>query len=203
MAMQGRLHLYEGYSPRQVAFPVRVMRELGICYLIVTNAAGGLNLKFKTGDIMVIADHINLTGENPLAGRNEDNWGERFPDMTAVYDRHLASLARKAAQSHHVPLQEGIYLGLKGPSMETPAETRFLRQIGADAVGFSTVMEVIAAVHSGMRVLGISTITNINDPDHPAVHTVDAIIEAARRAAPKLSGVIESVIGYLSHDPAV
>jgi purine-nucleoside phosphorylase len=200
MAMQGRLHLYEGYSPRQVVFPVRVMQELGVQYLIVTNAAGGLNLKFNNGNIMMIADHINLTGENPLLGKNEDRWGERFPDMTAVYDRHLAGLARKAAQSHHISLQEGIYVGLKGPSMETPAETRFLRQIGADAVGFSTVMEVIAAVHGGMRVLGLSTITNINNPDYPAVHKVDDIIDVARQAAPKLSMIIESIIGNLNHD---
>jgi purine-nucleoside phosphorylase len=197
IAMQGRLHLYEGYSPREVAFPVRVMKELGVQYLIVTNAAGGLNLKFNNGDIMVIADHINLTGENPLVGRNEDKWGERFPDMTAAYDRRLAGMARQAAQTHHMVLREGVYVGLKGPSMETPAETRFLRQIGADAVGFSTVMEVIAAVHAGMRVLGLSTITNINNPENPSVHTVDAIIDEARQAAPRLSLIIESVIGYL------
>ncbi|MCU0597912.1 MAG: purine-nucleoside phosphorylase [Desulfobacterales bacterium] len=199
-AMQGRLHLYEGYSPLEVSFPVRVMQEMGVVYLIVTNAAGGLNLEFEKGDIMVIADHINLTGENPLAGRNEEKWGERFPDMTAVYDRQLAGLARKAAQSHHILLQKGIYAGLKGPSMETPSETRYLRRIGADAVGFSTVMEVIAAVHGGMRVLGLSTITNINDPDQPAVHTVDAIIDVARQTAPKLSLIIETIIGNLIHD---
>jgi purine-nucleoside phosphorylase len=194
MAMLGRLHLYEGYSPQEVAFPVRVMRALGIQYLIVTNAAGGLNLKFKNGDIMMIADHINLTGENPLVGKNADIWGVRFPDMTSVYDRYLAGFARKAAQSHHILLQEGVYAGLKGPSMETPAETRFLRQIGADAVGFSTVMEVIAAIHAGMKVLGLSTITNINDPGHPVAHTVEDIIDVARQAAPKLSLIIESII---------
>jgi purine-nucleoside phosphorylase len=176
------------------------MRALGIQYLIVTNAAGGLNLKFKNGDIMMIADHINLTGENPLEGQNEEKWGVRFPDMTAVYDQYLAGFARKAAQSHHILLQEGVYAGLKGPSMETPAETKFLRQIGADAVGFSTVMEVIAAIHAGMQVLGLSTITNINDPGHPVVHTVESIIDVARQAAPNLSLIIESIIWYLNND---
>jgi len=200
IAMQGRLHLYEGYSPKQVAFPVRVMQGLGVKYLIVTNAAGGLNLKFNDGDIMVISDHINLTGENPLVGRNEDRWGERFPDMTAVYDRRLAGLAREAVKSDQIVLNEGVYAGLKGPSMETPAETRYLRWIGADAVGFSTVMEVIAAVHAGMKVLGLSTITNINDPDQPAAHTVEAIIEVARQAARKHSLIISSIIRHLSND---
>jgi purine-nucleoside phosphorylase len=199
IAMQGRLHLYEGYSPQEVTFPVRVMQELGVKYFIVTNAAGGLNLKFNTGDIMMISDHINLTGENPLVGKNEERWGERFPDMTTVYDRRFAGFARKAAESHHIVLHEGVYVGLKGPSMETPAETRFLRQIGADAVGFSTVMEVIAAVHAGMKVLGLSTITNINDPDHPAVHTVDAIIDVARQAAQKVSLIIHSTIRNLNN----
>jgi purine-nucleoside phosphorylase len=200
IAMQGRLHLYEGYSPREVSFPVRVMQAIGVEYLMVTNAAGGLNLKFTAGDIMAISDHINLTGENPLVGKNEEKWGERFPDMTAVYDRHLAGLALNAAESHHILLHEGIYAGLKGPSMETPAETRFLKRIGADAVGFSTVMEVIAAVHAGMKVLGLSIITNINDPDHPAVHTVESIIHVARQAAPKLSLIIESITRSLNND---
>ncbi len=200
MALQGRLHLYEGYSPLEVVFPIRIMQTLGVQYLIVTNAAGGLNLDFHAGDIMLIADHINLTGENPLVGQNEDQWGPRFPDMTAVYDRQLRELSQRAAHLHQIVLRHGIYAGLKGPSMETPAETRFLRRIGADAVGFSTVMEVIAAVHAGMRVLGLSTITNINDPDHPVIHTVEAIIDVAQQVAPKLSLILESVIRNLSRD---
>jgi len=202
VALQGRLHLYEGYCAHEVVFPVRVMQELGVCNLILTNAAGGLNLEFCAGDIMVISDHINLTGENPLIGKNEDQWGPRFPDMTAVYDRRLAGYARKAAQSQGIKLKDGIYCGLKGPSLETPAETRFLRRIGIDAVGFSTVLEAIAAVHAGMKIIGLSTITNINDPDHPAGLTVDDIIDVAGRAAPKLSQIIHSIIRDLINDSA-
>ncbi|MCF8111219.1 MAG: purine-nucleoside phosphorylase [Desulfobacteraceae bacterium] len=190
LVMQGRFHLYEGYSPGMVAFPVRVMQALGVHTLIVTNAAGGLNPEFCAGDIMAITDHINLTGENPLVGPNNDDWGVRFPDMSAVYDPGLISLAEKAARKNNVSIKRGFYAGLKGPSLETPAETRFIRQIGADAVGLSTVQEVIAAVHAGMRILGLSTITNINDPEHPAPATVDQIIEVAEKAAPLLGKII-------------
>jgi purine-nucleoside phosphorylase len=200
MAMQGRFHLYEGYSPLEVVFPVRLMRAMGASTLILSNAAGGLNLNFSAGDIMVIRDHINLTGENPLIGPNVDEWGVRFPDMVDVYDRGLAACAEKAARATGFSLQAGVYVGLKGPSLETPAETRFLRQIGADAVGFSTVMEIIAAVHAGMRILGLSTITNINDPDHPQAFTVDDVIRAAREAAPRMASVIESVIREAAND---
>jgi purine-nucleoside phosphorylase len=197
MVMQGRFHLYEGYSPREVTFPIRVMRELGVSALILTNAAGGLNPSFRTGDIMIIRDHINLTGANPLSGPNEDRWGLRFPDMTRAYAPELAALAEKAAPAKAGRLQRGVYAGLKGPSLETPAEVRFLRTIGADAVGFSTVQEVIAAVHAGMKVLGLSTITNINDPDHPTPATVEAIIDAAAAAAPALDAVIRCVVEHL------
>jgi purine-nucleoside phosphorylase len=200
MAMQGRFHLYEGYSPLEVVFPVRLMRAMGASTLILSNAAGGLNLDFSAGDIMVIRDHINLTGENPLIGPNVDEWGVRFPDMVDVYDRGLAACAEKAARAAGFSLQAGVYAGLKGPSLETPAETRFLRQIGAHAVGFSTVMEAIAAAHAGMRILGLSTITNINDPDHPQAFTVDDVIRAAREAAPRMAAVIESVIREAGHD---
>lgn len=200
IAMQGRFHLYEGYSPLEVVFPVRLMRAMGVSTLILSNAAGGLNLKFAAGDIMMIRDHINLTGENPLIGANVDEWGVRFPDMVDVYDRGLAECAGKAAEAAGFSLQAGVYVGLKGPSLETPAETRFLRQIGADAVGFSTVMEAIAAVHSGMRILGLSTITNINDPDHPQSFTVDDVIRVARETAPRISSVIGSVIRETAHD---
>lgn len=194
LAMQGRFHLYEGYTPREVAFPVRVMQALGVRTLIVTNAAGGLNLDFSAGDIMVIVDHLNLTGENPLLGPNVDEWGARFPDMTQVYNLELIACATAAAKEMGLPLRRGVYAGLKGPSLETPAEMRFLRQIGADAVGLSTVQEVIAAVHGGMRVLGLSTITNINDPDHPRPTTVEAIIEVADRASKRLGMLISAII---------
>lgn len=200
VAMQGRFHLYEGYSPKMVAFPVRVMQAMGVDTLIVTNAAGGLNLDFAPGDIMVIRDHINLTGENPLVGPNHPEWGVRFPDMAAAYDYNLIEAARRAAETRGMPLRDGVYVGLKGPSLETPAETRFIRQIGADAVGLSTVQEVIAAVHAGMRVLGLSTITNINDPDHPEPATVEAIIKVAEDATRELAGLITNIIQRLENN---
>ncbi len=198
IAMQGRFHLYEGYSPLEVTFPVRVMQQLGVQVLILTNAAGGLNLEFSAGDIMVIEDHINLSGENPLVGANDDEWGDRFPDMTDVYDKNLAEIAYQAGRSCGAELKKGVYAGLKGPSLETSAETRFLRQIGADAVGFSTVQEAIAAVHAKMKLLGLSIITNINDPDNPTADTVEAIIEVAQQAASKLSGIIQGIAKELA-----
>jgi purine-nucleoside phosphorylase len=197
MAMQGRLHLYEGYSPAEVTFPVRVMQAMGVRRLIVTNAAGGLNPNFRPGDVMLITDHINLTGENPLTGPNVDCWGLRFPDMSRAYDRKLISLAQKAAKRSDIPVHRGVYVGLKGPSMETPAETRFLKMAGADAVGFSTVQEVIAAVHGGMQVLGISIITNVNDPEHPVPAVLEDIIATARRASPSLEKLLVGIIGQL------
>ena len=190
VVMQGRFHLYEGYSPLEIVFPIRVMQQLGVKTLVVTNAAGGLNLSFKPGDIMVVRDHINLTGENPLVGPNVDDWGVRFPDMIQTYDPYLAKIAAEADNN----LQSGVYVGLKGPSLETPAEVRYLKTIGADAVGFSTIQEVIAAVHAQMRVLALSTITNINNPDQPAPATLAEIIAVAEKAAPKL----DAVISYLA-----
>ena len=200
MVMQGRFHLYEGYDPGAVTFPVRVMQTLGVRHLILSNAAGGMNPAFRQGDLMVIRDHINLTGENPLIGANHDDWGPRFPDMTRAYDRSLVQLSRRAADSLGIPLKSGVYAGLKGPSLETPAEIRYLKTIGADAVGFSTVMETIAAVHAGMRVLGLSSITNINDPDRPTPASVEAIVAAANRAAPMLNRLIEEVIAQIHRD---
>lgn len=194
LALQGRFHLYEGYSPYEVTFPIRVMQELGVKILILSNAAGGLNPKFHTGDIMVLRDHINLTGSNPLTGPNEDSWGIRFPDMTRAYNENLATLATRAGKDANIRLQAGVYIGLKGPSLETPAEIRFLRTIGADAVGFSTALEVIAAVHAGMKVLGLSTITNIHNPDDPHPSSVEEIIAVAQAAAPKLEVIIRKVI---------
>jgi len=197
IAMQGRFHLYEGYTSLEVTFSVRVMQELGVKIFILSNAAGGLNLGFKTGDIMIIADHINLTGSNPLVGLNEETWGERFPDMSSAYDKKLAGLAESSAIKTGIYLQKGVYAGLKGPSLETPAEVRFLKTIGADAVGFSTVQEVIAAVHAGMKVLGLSTITNVHNPDAPAPASVEEIIAVAKGAAPKLETIIKEVVRNL------
>lgn len=197
MIMQGRFHLYEGYHPKAVVFPVRVMQALGVRHLILCNAAGGMNPAFRQGDLMVIRDHINLTGDNPLIGVNRDDWGPRFPDMTAAYDRSLIQHARRAADSLGLPLKSGVYAGLKGPSLETPAEIRYLKAIGADAVGFSTVMETIVAVHGGMRVLGLSTITNINDPDRPTPASVDEIVATANRATPMLHRLIEAIVARI------
>jgi purine-nucleoside phosphorylase len=194
LAMQGRFHLYEGYSPCEVAFPVRVMQQLGVQILILTNASGGLTAEFEPGDIMIIQDHINLTGENPLVGANVDEWGERFPDMSAAYDKRLSSLAEKAAKAEGIPVKKGIYAGLKGPSLETPAEVRYLKAIGARAVGFSTVTEVIAAVHAKIRVLGLSVVTNVHNPDHPMPASVEDIIQTARRTAPNLEKIISAVL---------
>jgi purine-nucleoside phosphorylase len=200
MVMQGRFHLYEGYAPGAVTFSVRVMQALGVRQLILSNAAGGMNPAFRQGDLMVISDHINLTGENPLVGANHDDWGPRFPDMTVAYDRSLAQLCRQTADSLGIDLRNGVYAGLKGPSLETPAEIRYLKTIGADAVGFSTVMETIVAVHAGMRVLGLSTITNINDPNQPKPASVDEIVSAANRAAPMLNRLIEAVVAQIQRE---
>lgn len=203
MIMHGRFHLYEGYPPRAVAFPVRVMQQLGVEYLILTNAAGGLNPRFRPGDLMGISDHINLTGANPLIGPNEESWGMRFPDMTRAYDPHLLRLAAEGARAAQMRHQTGVYAGLMGPSLETPAEMRYLKTIGADAVGFSTVQEVIAAKHAGMRILGLSTITNISDPDAPLPATMAEIIAVARATAPKLAALVHFVVEHIDDDPPV
>jgi len=197
MAMRGRFHYYEGYSMEQVTLPVRVMQLLGVKTLILSNAAGGMNSRFKVGDIMIITDHINLTGNNPLIGPNIDEWGPRFPDMSQVYDPGLVDLAEEAAREKAVPVQKGVYVGLPGPSLETDAEIRFLTTIGADAVGLSTIPEVIAAVHAGMAILGLSVITNLNLPDRLKPSRVEEIIAAAQRTAPRLHAVIAKVIEKL------
>ena len=194
IAMQGRFHLYEGYSPLEVTFPIRVMQALGVKTLILSNAAGGLNPEFEAGDIMIITDHINLMGANPLIGSNEDRWGLRFPDMMGAYNKKLATLAARAGKDMGLPLRKGVYVGLKGPSLETPAEIRFLRIIGADAVGFSTIQEIIVAVHAGMKVLGLSVITNIHNPDEPVPATVEEIIDVAKEAAPRIETIIRMVV---------
>jgi len=157
MVMQGRFHYYEGYSMQEVTLPIRVMQQMGVTTLILSNAAGGINPAFEVGDIMVITDHINLTGNNPLVGPNIDEWGPRFPDMSQVYDPDLVVLAEKAALENGIRVQKGVYVWLPGPSLETGAEIRFLKTIGVDAVGLSTIPEVIAGVHGGMAILGSRT----------------------------------------------
>jgi purine-nucleoside phosphorylase len=194
IAMQGRFHCYEGYDMEQITLPIRVMQLLGVKALILSNASGGINPSFATGDIMVITDHINLTGNNPLVGPNVEAWGPRFPDMNQVYEPALIALAEKAAEDAGFGLQKGVYVGLVGPSLETPAEIRFLRTIGADAVGLSTIPEVITAVHGGMSVLGLSVISNMHLPDNPQPCRVDKIIATAEAATPRLKEIIDKAI---------
>ena len=197
MAMEGRFHLYEGYSPEEVSFPVRVMARIGAGFLFISSAAGGLNPLFEPADVMVVTDHINLTGRNPLIGPNLDSLGPRFPDMSRVYDPALIRLATQKASELGIPLRQGVYAGILGPSLETPAETRFLRMVGADAVGMSTVLEVIAAVHSGLRVLAIVAITNVNIPDRMQSISLEKVIATAGKAGAKLAPILEGVIGSL------
>lgn len=194
LAMQGRTHLYEGCPLPQVVLPVRVMRSLGVEILIVSNASGGLNPLFAPGDVMVISDHINFTGQNPLTGPNFEKLGPRFPDMTAAYDRDLIRLAEEAALEEKIRLQKGIYVGVAGPSMETPAETRFLRFTGADAVGMSTIPEVIAAVHCRLRVLAFSAISNVNLPDCMEPAPLELVLANASLAGEKLVLILERVL---------
>jgi purine-nucleoside phosphorylase len=200
LVLQGRFHLYEGYSPMAVTFSIRVLQALGIQYLISTNAAGGLNPLFAAGDIMIIEDQINLTGANPLTGANEERWGPRFVGMTHAYNGRLQDLAQSASDALEIGVQKGVYVGLAGPSLETPAEMRFLRTIGADAVGFSTVLETIAANHAGMQVLGLSVITNMCLPDALTPVDVDEVIAAAHGTAPHLETIIGRVLERLDNE---
>ncbi len=194
IAMQGRFHRYEGYSLQQVTFPVRVLRALGADTLFVSNACGGLNPLWSAGDLMLITDHLNLLGDSPLIGPNDDRLGPRFPDMSAPYDSALGVLARHVAADEGIGLREGVYVAVAGPNLETRAEYRFLRGIGADVVGMSTVPETIAAVHSGMRVLGLSIITDMCDPDALEPATVEKIIAVANRAEPALTTLVRRVL---------
>ncbi len=191
--MEGRFHLYEGYSPWEVVFPIRVMKAIGVRMLILSNASGGLQSRLRAGDILLIQDHLNLTGSNPLAGPHQESLGDRFPDMSQAYDRGLRQQARLAAARAGVTIIEGIYAGLRGPSLETPAEVRMLRTLGADVVGFSTVMETIAAVQAGMRVLGISVVTNVHDPDCPKPSSLEEIIGVAREASERVGKLIAAL----------
>jgi len=197
IAMQGRLHRYEGYSLQQVTFPVRVLRALGAPTLVVSNACGGMHPLWAPGDLMLIADHINLLGENPLVGPNDDSLGPRFPDLSAPYDTALRTLARQVAAERGLVLREGTYIAVAGPNLETRAEYRMLRSFGADVVGMSTVPEVIVAIHGGMRVLGLSIITDQCLPDALQPANVEQIIAAAAAAEPKLTQLVRGVVERL------
>lgn len=197
VAMQGRFHYYEGYTLKQVTFPVRVMKELGITTLVVSNACGGLNPLFRGGDIMAITDHINLLGDNPLIGQNDDRIGDRFPDMYNCYDKDLIKLAEQVAMDLKIPLKKGVYVSVSGPNLETGAEYRFLRMIGADVVGMSTVPEVIAARHQGTKVLGMSIITDMGLPDALEPCSLERIIKTAAGAEPHLRNIIAGVVEKL------
>ena len=197
IVMQGRFHLYEGYSPKEVSFPVRVMSDLGVKTLIISNAAGGINTDYRCGDLMLVSDHINLTGFDPLTGPNEDDWGPRFPDMGEPYAERLQEISLEAAASLGMDLRRGVYAGLKGPSLETPAEVRLLRILGADAVGMSLIMEAITAIHSGMDVLAFSVITNENSSDRPEPVSVERIVACAEAAGDRLTALIERILHRL------
>jgi purine-nucleoside phosphorylase len=194
IVMEGRMHAYEGYPLAQITFPVRVLRRLGARLLIVTNACGGLNPQFRTGDIMVIDDHINLMNDNPLIGINDERLGPRFPDMSAPYEPVLIDRALAVARRENFAAHRGVYVAVTGPNLETRAEYRFLRAIGADVVGMSTVPEVIVAVHAGLRVLGLSVITDMCLPDALEVATVENILAVARASEPKLRAIIADAV---------
>jgi purine-nucleoside phosphorylase len=194
VVMQGRFHLYEGYSVQQVTFPVRVMKFLGVKKLLISNAAGALNPLFKKGDVMVMTDHINLLGDNPLIGPNEDELGPRFPDMSEPYSRALIALAEQAALDLKIPIQKGVYVAVPGPNLETRAEYRFLRTGGADAVGMSTIPENIVAVHMGIDVLGFSILTDECFPDALKPITLPEVLKIATKAEPKMTAIMKEVV---------
>ncbi|HKJ91936.1 MAG TPA: purine-nucleoside phosphorylase, partial [Longimicrobiales bacterium] len=197
VAMEGRLHRYEGYSMQEITFPVRVMRLLGADVLVVSNACGGMNPLWQPGDLVVLDDHINMLGDNPLIGPNLDELGPRFPDMSEPYDRALQALAESVALEQGLPLRRGVFVAVTGPNLETRAEYRMLRSLGADVVGMSTVPEVIVARHMGMRVLGFSIITDMGLPDALQPVDVPEIIRVAGEAEPKLTALIEGVLARL------
>ena len=196
--LQGRFHYYEGYSTRELTFPIRTLSLLGAKTLVVTNAAGGLDPGLVPGTIMVIRDHLNFIGENPLRGENVDAWGVRFPDLSEPYDRKLIAVTLQCAEKLHMTnVTTGVYVAIPGPSLETPAETRFLRLAGADAVGMSSVPEVIVAKHAGMKVLGLSAVANINDPDNFIPIMLDDIIKAAQKIEPDMQELIKEVLSVI------
>lgn len=197
VVMQGRFHYYEGYTMNQIVYPIRVMKFLGVKTLLVSNACGGMNPIYKLGDIMIIADHLNLLGDNPLIGHNHENLGPRFPDMSEPYNLELIALAEEAALENKIKCQKGVYVAVCGPNLETKAEYRYLRAIGADVVGMSTVPECIAANHMGMKVFGVSVITDECFPDSLKPVRVEEIIETAEKAEPKMTLIMKEVIKRL------
>lgn len=197
VAMQGRFHFYEGYSMQQIVFPIRVLKENGADTLFVSNACGGMNPQYSRGDIMLISDHINLLGDNPLIGPNDEELGPRFPDMSDPYTERLREIAQNVALEESIAMHQGVYVAVSGPMLETKAEYRYLRLIGADVVGMSTVPEVISAVHMGMDVLGISVITDECFPDALEPVNIEDILEAAAMAEPKMTKVIIRVLEKL------
>ena len=194
VAMQGRFHYYEGYTMQQITYPVRVMKYLGVKTLLVSNACGGMNPLYRRGDVMIMADHINLLGDNPLIGKNEEELGPRFPDMSEPYNLELIKIAEEAALENKIKVQKGVYVAVSGPNLETKAEYRFLRSTGADVVGMSTIPENIVANHMGMKVLGISIVTDECFPDSLKPVNVEEIISAAMAAEPKMTLIMKEVI---------
>ncbi len=197
LGMAGRFHYYEGHDPNVIVFPTRVLARMGVRSILITNAAGGVSLDFQAGDVMLITDHLNLTGQNPLRGDNIDDLGTRFPDMSHVYDLDYQELARRVAQEKNLSLKEGVYAWMTGPCYETPAEVRWLRTIGGDAAGMSTVPEAIAARHAGMRVAGLSLITNMAAGvlDQPLTHT--EVTATANEAAPRFQAIVEGILAKM------
>jgi purine-nucleoside phosphorylase len=203
VAMQGRFHLYEGYDARQVTFPVRVLAGLGIDALLISTAAGGMNPHHRRGDLMLFTDHINLQNDNPLVGPNVDAWGPRFPDMSEPYDPALREIAERSALELGIKLHQGVYVAVVGPNLETKAEYRFLRMIGADVVGMSTVPEVIVARHMGLRVMAISVITDECFPDALQPLSLEEVLEAAALAEPKLTAIMKAVVQAVGQEAPV
>jgi purine-nucleoside phosphorylase len=197
VAMEGRFHLYEGYTAQQIALPVRVLKALGASTLLVSNACGGLDHEFRAGDVMVMTDHINLLGANPLVGPNDEEIGPRFPDMSEPYDGRLVDLARRVALENRIPVRFGVYVAVLGPNLETRAEYRFLKAIGADVVGMSTIPEVLAAVHCGLRVAGFSVVTDMCLPDALEPVAVEKILAVAAEAEPRLTALLRGVVERL------
>jgi purine-nucleoside phosphorylase len=197
IAMQGRFHFYEGYTMQQITYPVRVMKFLGVDTLLVSNACGGMNPDYRKGDVLIMTDHINMLGDNPLIGKNEDELGPRFPDMSEPYNLKLIDLAEKIALENQIKVQKGVYIAVPGPNLETKAEYRFLREAGADVVGMSTVPENIVANHMGMKVLGMSIVTDECFPDSLQPVNVEEIIAAAMQAEPKMTLIMKELIKRL------
>jgi purine-nucleoside phosphorylase len=197
VAMAGRLHYYEGYTTKEVVFPIRVLKFLGIQALLISNAAGGTNKTFKVGDLMIIRDHISMLTVNPLIGNNEDDFGIRFPDMSEPYKKHLIDKAKKIGAANNIELKEGVYMGVTGPSFETRAEYKMINILGGDAVGMSTVQEVITAVHMGLPVFALSVITDIGIREEENKITHEEVLQAAKEAAPKLTYVLKELIAQI------